>query len=192
MEIFCKTLDIENITKELNKKKIPTSECISLLAKNSINIAKIHEIFALFVYYGYIFTDEDILELARYSIDMSEYINVNERINKKMGEELQKICDEHGNYMYDTKITLKGFKKHFATMRFIEMKKILNENKNIIPDIECLQIACGIVTGAHQIKFLMDTYKLKPDLKCIQNAINRDNPGRVYLLFSKYTEGMDL
>lgn len=187
--------NINAIHKLLNNKILPTHKHVKLLLVNynaSNPLYNLDKIFILLNCYNYNYTNDDIIEFTKAKIDISKYVNFEEKLkDEQLEKTLEKICNEKNFFVPGIKMTLTGFKINMKT--FTTVKKMIDciEKNNIIPDMECVHILAKISGKNDCIKYLFDKYAFKLDFQSVYNAYhstkNKPNTSFTYL-FEKYYE----
>jgi hypothetical protein len=205
MEYYCKKLDVHRIHNELNNKILPESNHLEIAIKAYIGDdpyyslkqqekEKLKKIIELFHLYNYKFSDNDIVKMIKCGLTLEKYIDVAGRIkkNKKLKKELTEVCNEICFYPYGgISMNLVGFKNNLESHIF-KHKRIAEAIKknNIVPDMECLYILCGLTGRKKEIQYLLDNFNLKLDFKCIYTSFrpNKNNSAQLIYMMERYNK----
>lgn len=192
---YCQEYDIEKIHEKLNEKIKPNHAFVIILAKNYKNFGskeKLYHILLLFKNYGYDLIDNDIIVFTRNKIDVSD---IKKEISPDLVKKLEPICNELDFFVYGIKSNLLTFKKKLGIgyknpfKHLLSMKTFI-KNNDIKPDLECLQILCESRQNNNHIKYLINEFKIIPDLQCIQNSINCGSLAQVKIVFEEYKKNL--
>jgi hypothetical protein len=178
----------------LNTKIFPDEQTIkNVLEKvNENNINHKKDVLNMFNHFGYIPSKNDILLMAKYNI---ESIRFTESFldDENFKKEIDDIFYETGYFMYGIKPSLKYFKKFLKSSKYNEnakdnycyghkslkcpnlskVKKFVEDN-NIIPDLECLKIVCGLPLSGDVVRYFIEELKIEPDFDCISSCHHAD------------------
>jgi hypothetical protein len=138
--------------------------------KASENIRDVTDFVNLLVNYGYHFTTDDIIILTQNYLIITNIEDYNIDLENK---DLSNAIKEANYNPYNIKIgyTNNNLEEKCKTkLTLHEIKNILNENKKLKLNQKCFENLCKS-SDYSTIKSIMKLYKLKPNMKCIMNAI---------------------
>jgi hypothetical protein len=172
----CLKKNMEIIKTILAYKIPPTKECFDALLQSCYynhHIQKydwadtVANIIDLLINHGYEITYRDVFSAMEHGC----YINNIEKYNIKFEDNFMEKCSEMGFYPYKNlkvKPTMKclyiecGKPGNVSTI-----KKLIDHG--LKPDIVCLQKACDNRSNILNVKYLVETHKIKPDVQCLKN-----------------------
>ena len=172
----CRTLNLKIVNSILMCKVSPTSECIkSLLISCSFGYYKIKEdskaklvaeIIDCLVLFGYVLTYDDVYN----ALCKGCYVNNIKRFNIQFDSKFLEQCTRLSYYPYNDI----GLKPTMDCL-YIESKRIGNVqsmkkliSQGLEPDIKCLIQACDNKTNIQNIKYLVETHNIQPNIECLK------------------------
>lgn len=152
----------------------------------------VFDILDMFVDYGYLFTENDIILLGKNCFDLSPYIDVKNTITKNIIKRMQDDCDKYEFYPYNIEMSLDRFKlkmglcndplyyqkQPYSNRELYKYCEILFDNvkelekyakkfnyKLTIKDLEWL---CKAHVKLPIIKYFVTKLKINPNLQCFR------------------------
>jgi len=176
---------INVLMKALKKKYIKL--CSNLIHNNyyseyihDSNKFKIISCIEKLVFYGCYLTYDNILNLTKLRIELSDF----EKYNIKFEENFVEVCSDYNFFPYDKHIkhTTKSLEIECSKDRSIShLKKILENNPNLKLTQKCLENACTIKTNAPIINYILYNSEINCNHRCLINII-KSNISKQYVL----------
>ena len=187
--------DKNKIIEFLNNKTYPDETTISFLLMNKIldyegMINLIKDILNVFFHFGYKYTKNDIIILAKSEIELNKNMISDDYWNdEQFKKELIDICDENNNYFYGLNASINGFKKFLLSSKYnianykssappkcpnLTNVKFFIRKYNITPDLECLKIVLGLPLSQDIVKYFIEEHYIEPDFDCISSCYKAD------------------
>lgn len=168
LTVACRNANIKEIDRLLNEKVLPTEQSFAGIIQYAVESGwsiDMHEdmvqlMIKKFVYYGYVVTKQNIIDLIEYGIEIEnvekEYFD-----DDKFMNELTRRCNENEFFPYGVKRNVTALKNLLRQTTSLKTVKEFIKQNNIVPDDECLDIVCSHGLGSVPlIKLFVEEYKL--------------------------------
>jgi len=150
---------------------------------------ELNKIIKMFVEGGFVLTEEDVLYALEYKLIIENIENYGVNITQKMIDKCNE--KHIIGYLYNDKLTLieKVTLLLLDKDKLSEVKNIVKKEK-VELDLKCLQNAC-LSGNSNSVKFVLKVNKnIKPDVKCLQDVINNNKKSRQLIILRCLIERM--
>jgi hypothetical protein len=187
LELACKYSNVMIIGNILQHKIKTSKKCFDILL-NRFRIKNLHHIkddftkaielsdipeLKIFCDYGYIITQDDIIEMIKNGIYVKNY----KKYDLEIDDDFKDACNECLCFPYpETKFTKVGFANMFKLGVPFDIIKKIEKKYKMKPDFECLRMLCKCKNPNYKILiYLTDEIDIMPNEECLKSIIRYGN-----------------